>query len=53
MGKGIRGLEQRRVTPRAGVWIEIVQRVRIGYHQRVTPRAGVWIEIHKKANKSD
>ena len=33
------------VTPRAGVWIEIVFLTLIVRSVRVTPRAGVWIEM--------
>ena len=37
--------ESERVTPLAGVWIEI-EPVRLPVHERlVTPLAGVWIEI--------
>ncbi len=32
------------VTPRAGVWIEILNII-VNYYYSVTPRAGVWIEI--------
>ena len=34
------------VTPRAGVWIEIMQGVLHPVIHTVTPRAGVWIEIN-------
>ena len=34
-----------RVTPRAGVWIEINAASPIATDAAVTPRAGVWIEI--------
>ena len=34
-----------RVTPRAGVWIEITAFILLVIAQTVTPRAGVWIEI--------
>ena len=33
------------VTPLAGVWIEISQRVELLRNSIVTPLAGVWIEI--------
>ncbi len=33
------------VTPRAGVWIEILKHRLIAFVIVVTPRAGVWIEI--------
>ncbi len=33
------------VTPRAGVWIEILQKNNAPGGAFVTPRAGVWIEI--------
>ncbi len=33
------------VTPRAGVWIEIVSAGRPAGRGGVTPRAGVWIEM--------
>ena len=33
------------VTPRAGVWIEILLSREIKTNSAVTPRAGVWIEI--------
>ncbi len=34
------------VTPRAGVWIEILSVVKDFTSASVTPRAGVWIEIY-------
>ena len=37
--------ENSQVTPRAGVWIEIVINLKGGCAKTVTPRAGVWIEI--------
>ena len=33
------------VTPYAGVWIEIVEKIPLGLGLCVTPYAGVWIEI--------
>ena len=33
------------VTPRAGVWIEMIRRPWYRPRETVTPRAGVWIEI--------
>ena len=33
------------VTPRVGVWIEIVSKLRMFMPPNVTPRVGVWIEI--------
>ena len=35
----------RKVTPHAGVWIEIPSSGRTERAKRVTPHAGVWIEI--------
>ena len=35
-----------RVTPRAGVWIEMMTVQSIIAKHIVTPRAGVWIEIY-------
>ncbi len=44
-----------KVTPRAGVWIEIVYNKKHYQLTHVTPRAGVWIEIgpgcHKVARR--
>ena len=37
-----------RVTPYAGVWIEIAFECNINRTARVTPYAGVWIEIEKE-----
>ena len=37
--------EARRVTPLAGVWIEILRETLINMAALVTPLAGVWIEI--------
>ena len=34
-----------RVTPRAGVWIEIISAIDLVIKKTVNPRAGVWIEI--------
>ena len=34
-----------RVTPRAGVWIEMESYDNLNQAKHVTPRAGVWIEI--------
>ena len=36
-----------RVTPLAGVWIEISRRTMYLRREKVTPLAGVWIEILK------
>ncbi len=33
------------VTPRAGVWIEMIYMIEMICSTNVTPRAGVWIEI--------
>ena len=33
------------VTPRAGVWIEMIPAIAVALALIVTPRAGVWIEI--------
>ena len=38
-------LEKRRVTPYAGVWIEICSELHACNASVVTPYAGVWIEI--------
>ena len=35
------------VTPRAGVWIEIISAIEKRRRLGVTPRAGVWIEMEK------
>ncbi len=35
------------VTPRVGVWIEILRLPLLQILQVVTPRVGVWIEIRK------
>ena len=35
------------VTPRAGVWIEMIPVIAVALALIVTPRAGVWIEIKK------
>ena len=40
------------VTPRAGVWIEIIYNKRAQVPYPVTPRAGVWIEIPGKILKT-
>ena len=48
---GLKFLRQRlfilgkKVTPFAGVWIEIPFRLPTPYNHQVTPFAGVWIEI--------
>ena len=34
------------VTPRVGVWIEILVRIYCLLQPNVTPRVGVWIEIY-------
>ena len=34
-----------RVTPFAGVWIEILKEIVMNVYREVTPFAGVWIEI--------
>ena len=39
-----------KVTPLAGVWIEIPLRLRSGTTMIVTPLAGVWIEIYLLQN---
>ena len=43
----------RRVTPRAGVWIETMK-IRLGIGRMgVTPRAGVWIETGDPDGRSE
>ena len=39
------------VTPRAGVWIEMLNVMFCDIVCRVTPRAGVWIEISEQSKK--
>jgi len=46
-GDGDRKVSGRRVTPLAGVWIEILVRSQVYGQRNVTPLAGVWIEIPK------
>ena len=38
-------VRRRKVTPLAGVWIEIIFYRLLEPHSAVTPLAGVWIEI--------
>ncbi len=41
--------EAYKVTPRAGVWIEISKYTHLPSEPAVTPRAGVWIEMYRSS----